>query len=177
MKEKKVVMIIAYRNFRDEELQKPKSILEKQGIKVIIASSSKGMATGMFGATAKPDILISELKVEDYDAIVFIGGSGASQYWNDPIAHAIAQEAVKQSKILCAICIAPVILANAGVLKDKRATVWPSEVDKLKAKHALYTGARAEIDGNIITAIGPEAAKKFGKAIFKALTAVVQNSK
>lgn len=39
----------------------------------------------------KPDILINEIKVEEYDAIVFVGDSGASQYWNDPIAHSIAK--------------------------------------------------------------------------------------
>lgn len=176
MEEKRVVMIIASKNFRDEELQKPKSILEKQGIKIVIASTTKDVVTGMLGATAKPDILISELKVMDYDAIVFVGGGGASEYWNDPIAHAIIQEAVKQGKILCAICIAPVTLANAGVLKGKRATVWPTEQDKLKAKGALYTGKKVEVDGNIITGSGPKAAKEFGKAIVKALTAAAPPS-
>ena len=169
MVKKKVVMIIAHRNFRDEELERPKGILEKKKIEVIIASSSKDTAIGMFGATAQPDILIGELKVVDYHAIIFVGGSGASEYWNDPTAHEIAKEAVKQGKILCAICIAPVTLANAGVLEGKKATVWPSEIDKLKKKGALYTGKKVEIDGKIITASGPEAAEEFGKAILKAL--------
>lgn len=174
MEEKKAVMIIAHRNFRDEELQKPKAILEKEGVRVIIASSSKDTATGMLGATAEPDILISEIEAEDYDAIIFVGGSGASYYWNDPTAHKIAQEAVKQGKTLAAICIAPVTLANAGVLKGKRATVWPSEQDKLKEKGALYTGAQVEVDDNIITAAGPKQAEEFGEAIAKALATVAQ---
>jgi len=169
MVKKKVVMVIAHRNFRDEEFEEPRKILEKEGIEVIIASSSKDTATGMFGATAQPDILISELKVEDYDAIIFVGGSGASEYWNDPTAHKIAKEAVKQGKILGAICISPVTLANASVLEGKRATVWPSEIDKLKEKGALYTGEEVEIDGKIITASGPKAAEEFGKAILEAL--------
>lgn len=123
IEENRVVMIIAHRNFRDEELQEPKTILEEEGIRVIIASSSKDTATGMLGAIVKPDILISEIKIEEYNAIIFVGGSGASQYWNDPSAHRIAQEALSQGKILGAICIAPVILANAGVLENRRATV------------------------------------------------------
>jgi len=157
------------KSFEEEEMVKKKVVMVKEGIEVIIASSSKDTATGMFGATAQPDILISELKVEDYDAIIFVGGSGASEYWNDPTAHKIAKEAVKQGKILGAICISPVTLANASVLEGKRATVWPSEIDKLKEKGALYTGEEVEIDGKIITASGPKAAEEFGKAILEAL--------
>ena len=134
--EKEVVMIIAKENFRDEELREPQKILEKQGAKVTIASSSLITATGMFGAEAEPDILIDDVKVEDYDAIVFVGGAGASEYWNNPTAHKIAKKAEESEKILGAICIAPVTLANAGVLEGKRATVWGSEVGKLKEKGA-----------------------------------------
>jgi len=166
---KKILMLIASKNFRDEELQEPQKIFIKQGAEVTIASSSLNTATGMLGAKVKPDILINNVKVEDYDAIVFVGGSGSSEYWDDPTAHKIAKKAVESNKILCAICIAPVTLANAGVLKGKRATVYSSEAGKLKSKGANYTGKNVEIDGNIITGNGPKAAKKFGEAIVKAL--------
>ncbi|MEM2928970.1 MAG: DJ-1/PfpI family protein [Nitrososphaerota archaeon] len=165
----KIVMIIAEKDFRDEELQKPKEILEKYGAKVVIASSTTNIATGMLGMKIKPDILLNEINIEEYNAIIFVGGSGASQYWNDPIAHSIAKEAIKKDKILCAICIAPVTLANAGILQGKKATVWPSEAEKIKNMGAIYTGASVEIDEKIITANGPAAAEEFGEAIAKAL--------
>ncbi|MCD6082498.1 DJ-1/PfpI family protein, partial [Candidatus Aerophobetes bacterium] len=116
LKGKKAVMIIAEKNFRDEELFEPKKILEAEGVKVIVASTSFNTARGMLGGKVKPDMLLSEIKVDDYDAIIFVGGSGASQYWNDSLAHNIAKEAVEKNKVLGAICIAPVTLANAGVL-------------------------------------------------------------
>ncbi len=169
---KKALMIIAQKEFRDEELLEPKAILEEKGIEVVIASTSLGEAKGRFGTTAKPDILLSDAKVEDYDVIVFVGGGGAKQYWDDSLAHKISQEAVKQEKILCAICIAPVVLANAGVLLGKKATVWSSEKERLKAKGAIYTGKPLQVEGKIITGEGPQAAKDFGKAIVKALKAV-----
>ncbi|MFQ5835431.1 MAG: DJ-1/PfpI family protein, partial [bacterium] len=84
LKGKKVLIIIAERNFRDEELLKPRKILEDRGVKVTVASTSLQDARGMLGATVKPDILLSSVKVQDYDVITFVGGSGASQYWNDP---------------------------------------------------------------------------------------------
>ena len=171
MDEKNVVMIIARSNFRDEEFQKPKDILEKRGIKVTVASSSKARATGMFGATAQPTLLIGDVNVDEFDAVIFVDGTGANEYWDDPTAHHIAREAMKQDKLLCAICIAPVTLANAGVLKARRATVWPSEANKLKAKGASYTASQVEVDGRLITASGPEAAERFGDAIVSALIA------
>jgi protease I len=169
LKEKKVLMIIAERNFRDEELLKPRKILEDRGVKVTVASTSLNNVRGMLGATVKPDILLSSVKVQDYDVITFVGGSGASQYWNDPLAHSIAQAMVEKGKILCAICIAPVTLANAGVLSGKKATVFSSEVSKLEAKGAIYTGKPVQVEGKIITGEGPQAAEQFGKAIIKAL--------
>lgn len=168
---RKVVMIIASRDFRDEELQEPKSLLEKRGVQVTIACSVAGQVTGMKGMKVKPDILIDQVNVEDHDAVIFVGGSGAKEYWNEPKAHSIVTETVAAGKILGAICIAPVTLANAGVLDGKKATVFSSEKDRLQASGAIYTGADVEVDGKIITGNGPDAAVKFGEAIALALGA------
>ena len=166
---KKIVMIFARENFRDEELEEPRVLLEKQGGEVTLASSSLEEARGMLGARVTPDILVGDVKVEEYDAVVFVGGSGASEYWEDPVAHEIARKAVGLGKLVCAICIAPVTLANAGVLEGRKAAVFGSERGKLEAKGGIYTNSSVEVDGNIITADGPGSAGKFGKAIMKAL--------
>lgn len=166
---KKVVMIIAQDNFRDEELLQPKEILEKNGIEVKVASTTLRQIRGMLGAQVKPDILVSNIKVVDFDAVIFVGGAGASQYWDDPQAHRLASEALIGNRIVAAICIAPVTLAKAGILKGKRATVWSSEASQLKAGGANYTGRSVEKDGNIITAAGPFAAREFGEELATAL--------
>lgn len=167
--DKKAVLIIAHDRFRDEEFLEPKKILEEGGVKVTVASSSLETATGMLGAKAKPDILLKDVKAEDYDAVVFIGGSGASEYWSNSTAHSIAKEALEKGKLLGAICIAPVTLAKAGLLKGKHVTVFESEIEKIKAEGAVYTGGGVEKDGNIITGQGPAYAAKFGEAILSAL--------
>ena len=166
---KSVVMIIAQDNFRDEEYLKPAGIFKKNGIKVTVASSSLEMAKGMLGAEVKPDILYKDIKVDDYDAVIFVGGAGANYYWNDTTTHKLAKDTLAKGKILAAICIAPVTLANAGVLKGKNATVFSSVADNILKKGAKYTGKSVEVDGNIITAEGPAAATAFGEAIVKAL--------
>jgi protease I len=171
---RKVVMIIASRDFRDEELQKPKSVIEQRGAQVTIACSTLGVVTGVKGMKVTPDILLDQVKVEDYDAVIFVGGPGSSEYWDDPKAHSIAKETVAADKILGAICIAPVTLANAGVLEGKKATVYSSEKGRLEASGAIYTGADVEVDGKIITGNGPGAAEEFGEAIARTLAESIQ---
>ncbi len=167
---KKAVIIIAKQDFRDEELLEPKKILEDNGIEVKVASTILGEVKGVLGAKVKTDLLVKDIKVSDLDVLIFVGGAGAQQYWNDPLAHKLAQDTLKDAnKILAAICIAPVTLAKAGVLKNKKATVWSSESGQLQSAGVNYTGNDVEKDGNIITAAGPFAAKKFGEEIVKVL--------
>lgn len=166
---KNVLMIIASHNFRDEEYLEPRGVLENEGAKVTVASSSLDVSRGLLGANVKPDILLSDVNVADYDAILFIGGSGSSEYFNDPKAHSIAREAASANKVLAAICIAPSTLANAGVLEGKQATCFSSEGGNLVKKGATYTGNGVEVDGNIITSDGPRSARKFGEAILEKL--------
>ena len=66
-------------------------------------------------------------------------------------------------------CGAPAILAKAGILKGRNATVYPTGVDYLKECSVSYTGKPVEIDGRIITASGPDAAGEFGRELVRAL--------
>jgi protease I len=166
---KKVVMIIAPQNFRDEELVEPQDVLTEEGAQVKTASSSLEVSKGMQGTQVKPDMLVSDIKPEDWDAIILVGGSGANVYWEDSTVHSLLKTAAKENKIIGAICIAPVTLANSGLLSGKKATVYASEEGQLKNKGAECTGQSVERDGKVITANGPKAAREFGNAIAQAL--------
>lgn len=164
-KEKRILMVIAFENFRDEELKVPKEILEKNGIVVDVASVKKGIARGMLGTKIDVNITLQEIKENDYDGIIFVGGIGSQSLFTNTSAIKLAQNFYKNKKIVGAICLAPGILANAGILNGKKATCFYSASDILKKNGAIYTGNPVEIDGNIITGNGPEAAEKFGKEI------------
>jgi protease I len=166
---KKVVFITAPEVFRDEEYYKPKKILEDAGIKVITASVKIGELTGRFGFNTTSTLLIQDINQNDFDAIVYVGGSGSSIFFHNLHALKLANDFSKQLKPTASICIAGVILANAGILKGKKATVFIDGKESLIEKGAIYTGVSLEIDGNIITANGPNVAEDFGKAILKAL--------
>ncbi len=166
----KVLFVIAHEGFRDEECFEPKEVLKDQ--EVIIASTETTPATGSLGGKITPDITLDEAlnRINEFDAVVFVGGPGASVYFENPTAHKIAQSA---KNILAAICIAPVTLAKAGVLKGKKATVW-NDGQKTQAKilednGATYVAEDVVVDGNLITANSPNAAKKFGEAILAKL--------
>ncbi len=162
---KKILMVIAPENFRDEELFHTKEEIEKAGHKITIVSTKKEESTGMLGGKAIPEKTIDEINENDFKAVIFVGGSGASIYFDNNRALEIAKKFHEKNKVVAAICIAPSILANAGILKNKKATCWESESENLNQKGAECTKSSVEIDGNIITANGPKAAREFGKKI------------
>ena len=174
----KIAMIVAHDCFRDEEYFVPKTIFEQYHFMVTTVSSLTNPAKSKFGKTIPVDIEITQLlnTINQYQAIVFVGGPGTSEYFDNPTAHSIAQSIpynpnsqINKQQLLCAICIAPVILAKAGVLRGKNATVFPSGVNELKNNAAAYLDTDVVQDNNIITASGPEAAGAFANTIVQVL--------
>ena len=175
LRDKSVLMIIASKNFRDEEYFIPFEIFQKAGAKITTASSVEGEVVGIEGGEARSTLTLKEVNAKKFDAIVFIGGDGAKEYFDSNDAHKIIQEAILTKKILAAICIAPVILARAGILKGKTATVWSSIVNKSGKKELEEAGCtvsekRVVQDERIITADGPSVSEEFAKIIIKAMT-------
>ncbi|MDP2864459.1 MAG: DJ-1/PfpI family protein [bacterium] len=195
MKKKKIAMIIAFRDFRDEEYFVPKDILEGAGVEIKTVSTQEGTAIGADGGEVEIDLLISEINIDEFadlqgksshdsiqsissfDAVVFIGGPGALKYLDNEDSYRVAKETVLQDKPIAAICISPVILAKAGVLEGKQATVWSSPMDRepvrtLKDYGAVYQDLPVVIDGKVITGNGPASAKRFAEAIVMLLTEI-----
>ena len=169
--EKKVLMVIAPANYRDEELTIPRQILEKKGATVTVASTTLEQVKGMLGLEVKPDALLKDVKASAYDAIVFVGGSGAEMLFSNLDAHRLARNGVKQGKVVGAICLAPCILANASVLRDRKATVFPRSqyVNILRLNGATYVEKQVVEDDRMVTANGPKAATRFADALVRAL--------
>ena len=171
----KTLIVIAFRDFQDMEYLIPKKILEKAGIETKTISSKKGVAVGVFGGTVLIDETISEVKIDDYDSLVFVGGGGCLPYLDNQDSYNLIKEAFDKGRLLAAICISPVILAKAGVLENKKATVWNSPLDQfpvktLRENKATYQEDSVVVDGKIVTARGPEAASLFGETIVRLLT-------
>ena len=170
---KKVLLVIALKGYQDVELNGTRKELESLGFEIVIASTEAGECIGKFGGRETASIALRNVNVDDYDRIAFIGGPGAHYLIDDIYAKATAMLAVEHGIPLGAICIAPLILANAGLLEGKNATCW--DKDGKQFVFLEKNGAIVDhfdpvvVDGTIVTANGPEAAEEFGR-VFGQLT-------
>lgn len=171
---KKILMVVSFDDFRDEEYFIPKEIFEQAGFEVETTSLQKGIAKGILGGEAVVDLIVEDVQVIKYEAVVFCGGSGMAEKLDNEMFQNLAKNFNKENKLITAICAAPALLAKAGILKDKEATVWSSALNKdyieiLKEKGVIYKDESVVISGQVVTANGPEAAKKFGETIIRLL--------
>lgn len=174
-KGKKILLVIAQEQFRDEECFVPKQLFESAGVKVTVAAESTKIAKGMLGGTIKPDITISEAIIDDYDAIVISGGSGSRRYlWDNKELHELVKEVDARKKVISAICISPVVLARTGILKGKESTIFksPDTVRELKEHGAVYLDRDVVVSGRVVTGRDPASADAFGNAVLEALKKV-----
>lgn len=166
----KVLFVIAFKDFRDEEYFIPKNFLEKYGAVTETVSTQIGRAIGADGGDVEIAKTVVDVTADSYDAVIFIGGNGMVANFDNVDMQRLAKTAVSKEKLVGAICIAPVILAKAGVLEGKRATVWSSILDKnaikiLKESGATYVSNSVVQDGRIITGNGPSASQEFAQTI------------
>ena len=171
----KVLMVIAPEQFRDEEFTVPAAALEKAGIGYDIASQRRGPCTGMLGKKVNAILSFEEVEPKAYDGILIVGGSGAQSYlWDDEVLGEMVKYFHASAKVVGAICLAPVVLARAGILKGKKATYFNSPVSfrEMKAGGAVLVDKAVVADSRIVTANGPAAAAEFAGTFIRTLTAV-----
>jgi protease I len=174
IKNKRVLYIIAQQNFRDEEYFVPKEILEKEGAKITTASITREEARGMLGKRVKPDISVKEVNPSNFDMLVIAGGSGSPKLAEYPEVSSVIRRFKEQNKPIASICLAGYVLARAGILKGKTATVYPADfaIAEYKRNGVNYSREHVVVDGNIITADGPDVVREFGEEIVKVLSKI-----
>jgi len=163
--DKSILIIISNYDFNEIEYSVPKNIFEENNIHVQVASLDGGKCFGFKGLVVEADLSIMEVDAFDFDAVVFVGGSGVELYFDNIKTLDLVREFYGVGKLTCAICGAPVVLAKAGILLGKRATVWSGGVKDLNEAGAIFTDEAVTVDGNIITASGPAAAAEFAKKV------------
>lgn len=171
----KILIAIAPEKFRDEELAEPVAALQKAGIGFDIASTKRGTCTGMLGAKVNATQSFEEIDPKNYDGLIIVGGSGCQAHlWDDDLLSLLAKYFADKRKVTGAICLAPVVLARAGILKGKKATYFNSPVSfrEMRAGGAVLVDQPVVSDNRVITANGPAASKEFAETFIKALTAV-----
>lgn len=172
MAEKKVVFVIAHEGFQSVEYSVPKTLLEQSGIIVETASNKTMPATANDGSTIEVDMKISDVDINHVDGVIFIGGPGTMDHLDNQESYNLIKQANDLGKLVGAICLAPRILVNAGILENKRATGWNGDNELgpfFKEHNVNYKNEDVVVDGNIVTAVGPNAAREFGEQIISLL--------
>jgi len=154
-------MIIAP-DFADDEYFEPKKLFEEEGFSITTASTRTQEIRGSGGGIAVSDLVIQMVDPREYDAVLLIGGKGAPVFFEDKKTHDLLRGFCDEGKLVAALSNSPVTLANAGLLKGKKATVSEDEklVNNLKANEADYTSLAITIDSNVITAQGLHSARE-----------------
>lgn len=176
---KKILMVIAPDQFRDEELLVPRKALLETGWTVDTVSTQTGEAKGMLGAVENVTMDLSyaaaETQKNAYDAVIVVGGMGSPEYlWNSAPLHQLLQALQKQDRVIASICLSGAVLAKAGLLSGKNATVWemPESLAVFKENNVEYTGEPVTVDGHFVTANGPDAAADFTQAVIQQVKAL-----
>jgi putative intracellular protease/amidase len=167
----KQALFVTFPFFAEQAYSETRGILENKGVKVLVASSSVDPMPGYDKKlTVKPDMLLSQVRTEEYDAIVFIGGA---RYEGDNAdAIRIAKEGAAQGKVLASISFGISTLMKADLLNGKRVAWGTDEFSSfLQKAGATIINEPLVQDGRIITAKHYSAPQPFAEAIAAALTA------
>ena len=157
----------------DEEFFRLKAHFDRHNIEVIAASTTTNVGPGeRLGLKVLPDIMISQIDVDNCDAIVVNSGTGCKEFlWDDTSLREVIRDAFARNKVIAANCIAPLVLARAGILQGVEATVLvrPGTIEELEKSGAIYRDEAVVASGNIITGRDLEALDEFAEAILEKL--------
>ncbi|MDD5615431.1 MAG: DJ-1/PfpI family protein [Candidatus Methanoperedens sp.] len=160
-------LVLMAEGFEEIELTSIVDILRRGGVTVTIAGLKDGLITGSRGIKMQPDVTLDSIK-EMYDVIILPGGSpGYVNLGNDRRVLELVNGYYADKKMVAAICAAPSVLAKAGILAGKKATIFKGMENELK--NAVYVDKPVVEDGNILTSQGPGTAMEFAIELLKRL--------
>ena len=156
--------------FEETEAICPIDLMRRAGIEVTTVSvSDRKTVRGSHGIPVEADILMKDLEIKELPELLFLPGGmpGAKHLSEDKRLEALLLQTAKAGGMLAAICAAPFVLGELGLLEGKDATCYPGFEASLRG--AKVTGKRVVRDGSVITAIGMGAAEEFGLELVRAL--------
>ena len=161
----KTIFVFLADGFEEIEALAPVDILRRAGLSVkTVSVMGEQVVAGAHGVPVLADVMFDEINAEDAEMILLPGGlPGATNLDAHQGLSQMILDFAKEEKPLAAICAAPLVFGNRGLLEGKKATCYPGFETYLKG--AQYTAALVEKDGNFITGKGPGAAMEFAFAI------------
>jgi len=168
LRKNKIIMAKVYEflanGFEEVEALAPVDILRRGGVEVkMVSITGSNLVESSHGVVVKANLLFENITdFSDADLLMLPGGMPGSKNLNE---HKGVRKALKEQfekgKRVAAICAAPLVLASVGLLKGKKATIYPG-MESYLGEDAEYTGALVQEDGNVTTGAGPAASFPYG---------------
>ncbi len=170
------VAVLATDGVEQVELERPWQALEEAGAEPELVSLDGGTITAFQhvdkGDRKRVDTTVALADPEDYAALVLPGGVvNGDSVRADPDAVAFVRAFFDADKPVAAICHAPWVLAEAGVVRGRRMTSWPSLRTDLTNAGATWVDEEVVVDGNLVTSRNPDDLDAFGAAIVEQFAA------
>ncbi len=145
-------------------------LLRRAGIRVVTAGLDEHPVRGSRGTVLAPDTTLDQALHQAFDMIALPGGQpGANNLNADARIHTLLKKMAAQNQYTAAICAAPLVLANAGLLHGKHATSFPGVLDKMNLPDVTLVTAAVVQDGKVITSRGPGTAMDFALTLIDVL--------
>ncbi|HEV7842247.1 MAG TPA: DJ-1/PfpI/YhbO family deglycase/protease, partial [Pyrinomonadaceae bacterium] len=170
-KRNKRVAVLIEKNFEDSEFQIPYTALKAAGAEVtVLGSRMNEEYTGKQGkASVKADGTTTEARAEDFDAVVIPGGMAPDTMRTNMKTVRFVEDAVKQNKLVAAICHGPQVLIEGDLLKGRRATGFRAIRKDMQNAGASFSDEPLVVDGQLITSRRPGDLPIFTVAILRRL--------
>ena len=162
-----MVYIFHVDGYEDTEMMAPIDMLSRAGIPMTRVGVTGKTITGKLGFSIEADILPEELDLSDCEMIFLPGGPGTKNYYDKPVIDEAIAYCLEHDCYIAAICAAPSVLAQKGVLEGKKAVCHFSVRDKM-AGAELQDGLVC-VDGKIITGCGAAASIELGLTMVEQL--------
>lgn len=161
----KRVLCLLTDGFEEIEAITPIDLLRRANIEVVIAGLNSIEITGRSNITLIADALLDEVLRYEFDALLLPGGPGVAALRTDARVMQLVRNFADAEKIIAAICAAPLVLHDAGLLIGKRFTAHSSTSTELPQS----TAEKTELDQSLLTSRGAGTALDFGLALTELL--------
>jgi protease I len=170
------VAILATEGFEQVELTLPREALNQAGAETQVVAPKPGEICGWqttdWGDNVKVDLALSDARAEDFDALLLPGGiMNPDKLRLDDKAITFIKAFVDAGKPIAAICHGPWTLINAGAVKGKRMTSWPSLQADLKNAGAIWVDETCVVDGLLVSRRKLDDIPAFNKAMIELFAA------
>jgi len=164
-----VLIFISGDGFSAIEFRTVFNSLIKNKYAVFVTSTDRNVCTGDDLTKVRPDVLLSNVRVSNFAALVLIGGKGIIHDFDNVLLHKISRDFSSNQKIIAAICAAPVILVRSGVLSTGKAVCHPAYKEELIKSQIDYSDKNVHLQGNLITGKDASVSAEFTAALLEKL--------